>query len=222
MIRSVDWSLVIEYGMSALELTGFIVGSVRWRLSRRGQRAITLWFGCAALLDAASFAAARVAHNSQTIAHVWILMAVIFALEALASYQLTRRRATLIRALMLGYAVTWVTLLLTVEPVTSYSTYLNPLHSLVILVPAIATLRQRAWFGRVDTLVDPGFLIAAGLSGYGVASSLQTLMVQLLIRDMLGYVERYYAMCNLLASLAEVILIRALFLPSADSTGPQP
>jgi hypothetical protein len=108
-------------------------------------------------------------------------------------------------------------MLVTIEPLAAISTYAEPLHALVILVAAVVTLVRRASFGRGELLLDPGFLIAAGLAGYAVAAVFETLVAQLWVRDFPQYVNAYFATCNVLTALAELVIIKALLRAPGSS-----
>jgi hypothetical protein len=183
---------------------------------------ITIWFVAAALGDVAVFVTAKVLHNTQPAARVWFALSVVFALEALAAFQHDNRRVVAFRVAIGVYLVAWGGLAMIVEPLTTLSTYSSPLHALVILTAAVLTLLRRASLGRGDLFMDPGFLIAAGLAGYAVASVLEALVGQLWLHDAPQYVNAYYATSNIVTALAEAVIIKALFLPPNSSRRSSP
>lgn len=222
MISLPSWDWVITYASSAVELSGAAIGSIRWRRIAGGQRVITLWFAAAAIIDIAVILAARRHHSTQPLIRLWVAVSVIFALEALGTYQRGDRRVAAFRALIVAYVAAWLILLITIEPLAAFSTYSAPLHTLVILAAAVLTLRRRASFGRGELFTDPGFLIAAGLAGYAVADAFETLVAQLWVREFPQYVVAYYTMCNVLTALAEFVIIKALFLAPSSSRRSSP
>lgn len=211
------WDWVVAYGGSAVELAGSAIGVVLWRRLARGQRAVALWFAAAALSDIAVIIVARGHQSTQPTARIWFAVSVILALEALAAYQRGRRRVLGLRILTCAYVAASVIMLVTIEPLAAISTYAEPLHALVILVAAVVTLVRRASFGRGELLLDPGFLIAAGLAGYAVAAVFETLVAQLWVRDFPQYVNAYFATCNVLTALAELVIIKALLRAPGSS-----
>ena len=205
-------ALVTSYGGTGIEMCGAITGSLRWRRIGPGQQAITLWFGAAMVGDVAAFATARLFQNNQPSSRLWFAFSVVFGLAALAAFQPNRARAWALRVTAGVYLVAWGALALFVEPLTALSTYTEPLHALVILAAAVFTLQRRASLGRGDLFSDAGFLVAAGLAGYAVASVLESLVGQLWLTDAPQYIGAYYSVSNVLTALAEVVIIRALFL----------
>ena len=211
LMRLPSWDWVVAYSGSAVELSGFIIGVVRWRRIARGQQLITLWFSAAVLSDIAVIVTAQLHQSTQSIAPIWFASSVIFALGSLAVYQSGDRRAAVVRVSIGVYLAVSVILLMTIEPLGAISTYAAPLHALVILAAAVLTLLRRASLGRGELLVDPGFLIAAGLTGYAVAAVFETLVTQLWVHDFPQYVKAYYATCDVLTALSEFVIIKALF-----------
>lgn len=207
------WAFAISYAGSVVEVCGAAIGLLRWRRIAGGQRVITLWLCAAAVSDAAVFVTAKVLHNSQPAARVWFALSVALALEALAEFQHDAHRAGVLRAAAGVYLIAWGILAAVVEPLAMLSTYSAPLHALVILTAAVLTLMRRASLGRGDLLLDSGFLVGAGLAGYAVASVLETLVGQLWLRDFPQYIAAYYAAANIVTALAEVVIIKALFMP---------
>lgn len=205
------WEWVAAYVGSAVEVSGFAIGAGFWRRLARGQRVITLWFAAASLSDIVVIVLARRHQSTQPATRVWFAVSVVLALEALAAYQRSARRVHALRALAGAYVVASVILLVTIEPLAVITTYAEPLHALVILATAAVTLLRRGLFGRGELLLDPGFLIAAGLTGYAIAAVFETLVAQLWVNDAPQYVKAYFAACDILTGLAEVVIIKALF-----------
>jgi hypothetical protein len=212
-----SWDVLISYGGSAVELCGAAIGIARWRRLASGQRMITIWFAAATVSDVAAFVTARWFHNNQPAGRIWFAVSVVFALEALAAFQAGKKRVVALRVGILAYLGAWSILAAFVEPLTSISTYTEPLHAVVILAAAAITLVRRASLGRGDLLEDPGFLIAAGLAGYAVATVLETLVGQLWLQDAPQYVNAYYAASNIVTALGEGVIIKALFLRAHTS-----
>jgi hypothetical protein len=212
------WSHAISSLMYAAEMGGFLVGVWRWRSLGRGQKVITLWFGAAIGFDLLALALAPRLLNTQPISNTLYPISVVLALEALASYQVTRVFAIRFRLVAAAYVVTWAVLHLTVERLTDYSTFAAPLSGIVVLACAALVLFQRVARGRSDVLTDPAFLIAAGLCGCAVADVFRTLVAGLLLHDHPYYALAYYSACNLILTLAELIIIRALLVPAGHAT----
>jgi hypothetical protein len=212
-----SWDVLISYGGSAVELVGAAIGLARWRRIAGGQRMITIWFGAATLSDIAAFVTARWFHNNQPSGRIWFALSVVFALEALAAFQVGKNRVMAFRVAIVAYLAAWALLAAFVEPLPTFSTYTEPLHALVILTAAVLTLLRRASLGRGDLFDDPGFLIAAGLAGYAVATVLETLVGQLWLHDAPQYVNAYYAASNIVTALGEIVIIKGLFLPPYSS-----
>jgi hypothetical protein len=212
-----SWDWIAAYGGSAVELGGFAIGAALWKRLARGQRVVTLWFAAAAVSDILVIVLARRHQSTQPVTRVWFAASVILALEALAAYQHDARRVLALRILAVMYVATSVVLLVTIEPLTAITTYAAPLHALVILTAAVVTLLRRATFGRGELVLDPGFLIATGLIGYAVAAVFETLVAQLWVIDFPQYVKTYFAACDIVTALAEIVIIMALFRVSHAS-----
>lgn len=211
------WEWVAAYVGSAVEVSGFAIGAAFWRRLARGQRVITLWFAAASISDIVVIVLARRHQSTQPATRVWFAVSVILALEALAAYQRSARGVHTFRVLAGAYIVASVILLVTIEPLAAITTYAEPLHALVILATAVVTLLRRASFGRGELLLDPGFLIAAGLTGYAVTAVFETLVAQLWVHDYPQYVNAYFAACDVLIALAEVVIIKALIQAPVSS-----
>ncbi len=207
---ALDW--LAAYGSILVELGGAGVGFRFWRRLPQGPRRIVLWLAASGVADISALIAGRRWHNAQPVARVWFLVCVVLALGALASVQHSAPRAAALRVLAGVYALTWLVLVATVEPIQLYSSYSAPLHGVVLLLAASATVFRRISLGRRDLLVDPGFLIGIGLIAYAVPASLQTLVAQLSVNSapQLGVV--FYAMSSVVSVLAELIFIRAIMV----------
>jgi hypothetical protein len=160
---------------------------------------------------------ARRHQSTQPVTRVWYAASVVLALEALAAYQYDARRFLAFRVFAAIYVATSVILLATIEPLAAITTYAAPLHALVILAAAVVTLLRRATFGRGELVLDPGFLIAAGLIGYAVAAVFETLVAQLWVIDFPQYVKAYFAACDIVTALAELVIIMALLRVPRES-----
>jgi hypothetical protein len=214
------WARAIEYVGFAVELAGFLLGTWRWRQLGRGQKAMTLWFGAAIALDILDVTLAPVLLTSQPLSSASNLISPVLALEGLAAFQSSAPIARRFRLVATAYALTWLILHLTVEPLADYSTYSAPLAGFVILASAAFVLFERAARGRTDALVDPAFLVAAGLCGGAVADVFRTLVAGLMVRDHPLYTLIYYSACNIIVALAELIIIRALLIQPRRATRP--
>ncbi|HEY4101829.1 MAG TPA: hypothetical protein VGM20_13225 [Gemmatimonadales bacterium] len=201
---------LVADGSSAVEFIGFLIGSIRWRRLGPGQRAATLWFGAATVSDAVVLFLSYHGQNTQPSGRVWYAASVVLALEALARFQSEQRRVVAFRVASVAYVLTSIVLLVTGEPLNAMTTYAAPLHALVILIAAVVTVFRRTLLGRGDLFSDPGFLVAAGLIGYAVAAVFETLVAQLWTATLPNYVEAFFAACNILTALAEIVIIRAL------------
>jgi len=206
------WGRLPIWATCGVELGGFIVGASRWSRLGRGPRAITLWFGASAIVDVIDLGLSRIIRNVQPIQSALLPISMVLAVEALASYQVTRANALRFRAVGFCYLLAWAVLHLSVETFDAYSAYSTPLYSIVMLGGAGAVIVQRVLRGRGDFLVDPAFLIAAGLCGVGIATVFKTLVGALWFRDDPIALLAFYSVCNVLTVMAEVLIIRALIL----------
>lgn len=212
-----SWNAVVAYGSSAVELAGAVVGLRRWRRIAGGQRAITLWFTAAAMTDVGVIIAARQHHNTQSLIRIWFALSVILALDALSRYQFDQGRVAVFRLAIGMYLAAWLVLLTTIEPLAAFASYSAPLHTVVILSAAVLTLLRRASIGRGELMMDSGFLIAAGLAGYAVADVFEMVVAPLWATDFPQGVMIYNTVSNLVTALAELVIIKALFLPPSPS-----
>ena len=113
------------------------------------------------------------------------------------------------------YVAVWLFLLVTAaDRPMAYSRFVSPLHSLLLLSAGLFVLFQEAALSRRDLLQQPGFLLAVGLIGYAVPSAFQSSIAQIALPDHVQTGALLYGIRGLLVSIAMLIMIRALFLPS--------
>jgi hypothetical protein len=214
-LPAADW--LAGYAATAVEFGGFGVGVTQWRRLARGQRLIAVWLGTSALADLAEYIIAPISNNVQPIANLWFAASVILAVEALAAYQNSRQRAALLRTAIGLYLLLWVILVATIDPLNRYSSYVGPVHGLVILCAAVITIFRRVSLGRRDLSSDPGFLVAAALSVYAILAAFQTLVAQALLNLHRQQAIMFYAMCSVVGALGVLVIIRALMVPGIRS-----
>lgn len=200
------------------EATGATIGIARWRHLDRGRKWITAWMTAAILADAGNLVAARLLHNNQFVARIWFLASVTCACESLVAYQRDRRRSAWLRSMWIGYVVAWIAMAVTIEPLTSLQHYLAPLQSSILLATGAATMVRRFAISRHPLLCDAPFLISAALVGYAAPELFISAVLRTWVTSRPELVVIYYSLFDWVATLAELLMLRALLLdaPSAQ------
>lgn len=211
------WYRSLSYLGDAVEITGALIGLARWKFVGRAERMIALWFSAAVLSDLLEALLKGPLQNVQPIAAGWVLASALLALEALARTQTTSARALPFRLAAAGYAVAWLVLHATIDPWLSYSAYAAPLHAVVVLAAAGLVVFRRMAIGRTDPLVDPTFVLAAGLCGYAVSDVFRVLGSYVFYQINVDYINVVLAVCTVGTILAEFFLMRVFLLPQGST-----
>ncbi len=188
------------------------IGLLRWRRLDRGVRWIAAWLMASAATDVMFAVTARFFHNNLLIGRLWCLASVTLALNGLAVMQHDPRRASLMRAVVYAYALTWAILLATVVRPNSDFSYIVELQALVVGSAAGATIVRRVAVGRGDLALDPAFLIGVALLAIAIPDGFLSPLTQFWARSNVAALAAFYVAKDFLDAVATLVLIRAMTL----------
>jgi hypothetical protein len=110
-------------------------------------------------------------------------------LFGLAAWQLTYLERLTLRLAIPIYVVAHFSLVLLTEDVRHFSSFVGPLHSLILLIAALWTLVRRSFAqSEQPHLQSDWFWVAGGLAIYGAASALFGPVASILMRDRIDLV----------------------------------
>lgn len=210
-------SALVSWVFNAMLAATGLLGALRYRQLGPGLRWAWYW-AWVGLLTKALQEMLESSVGTHAITHFYYPVSVIFATQALATYQPYRRGADAVKLSGAGYAIAWVVLTATVEHLTSFSRWTAPLRAVLIAVIAARTIGGRLRIRFVGRLRDQGVLVSLTfVTLYGI-SGIVTPFAAAYEQNAPAVVEQLLVLRNLVALVALVPLARA-FLLAADTEG---
>jgi hypothetical protein len=142
--------------------------------------------GCAVSIaaDAIQLLLSRQGINNFWVSYTFTPLAGAAFLFGLAAWQLTYLERLTLRLAIPIYVVAHFTLVLLTEDVRHFSSFVGPLHSLILLIAALWTLVRRSFAqSEQPHLQSDWFWVAGGLAIYGAASAAFGPVASILMRD---------------------------------------